>query len=538
MPGVFEVYILAFGLSAVACLFCLLRVPQVEDAHVRIGLAGLLATSGGWAAAHVGYLAIPSVTGKLLFYLAGLVLGFAAIGAWLYFCSAYTDRTYHRDRTYRHVAVTAFFLVIILKLTNPIHSLYFTSEMVSTPFYHLAINHGVLHWMAMGLAYALAFVGFFMLFERFVAVGLRATPIAVLVVITAFPVSFDVIGAMSPQLIDMTYEPIGVAIFSVGVLFLYFEEFQAITVAGEREGPVIYLDKDGNVRDYNPEAFQLFPPLADAVGSPLESVSPQLATAIENDESVIERGGGSTTKYYMVSTSPFTSGAETTGRLVTLSDVTESEQYRRELERKTETLEKFASVVSHDLRNPLNVATLRLELAKEESDSEHLADVERALERMEALIEDLLTLAREGRSIDDLQRASLSSAVEDCWAGVETGDATLVVETDAEMVADPSRLQQLLENLVRNAIQHGGDDVTVTVGDLPDGFFVEDDGPGIPEDEREEVFEFGYSTDSDGTGFGLSIVAEIVSGHGWDITATEGTDGGARFEITGVENEL
>ena len=79
--------------------------------------------------------------------------------------------------------------------------------------------------------------------------------------------------------------------------------------------------------------------------------------------------------------------------------------------------------------------------------------------------------------------------------------------------------------------------MTVTVGDLPDGFYIEDDGPGIPQADREEVFAAGYSTASAGTGFGLSIVNRVAQAHGWDVRVTDGSDGGARFEITGVDGE-
>ena len=97
------------------------------------------------------------------------------------------------------------------------------------------------------------------------------------------------------------------------------------------------------------------------------------------------------------------------------------------------------------------------------------------------------------------------------------------------------RLEQLLENLFRNAVDHAGEDVTVTVGDLDDEFYVADDGPGISDDERDRVFEDGYSTVEEGAGLGLAIVAGIAEAHGWSVTVTESEDGGARFEVTGVE---
>jgi signal transduction histidine kinase len=90
-------------------------------------------------------------------------------------------------------------------------------------------------------------------------------------------------------------------------------------------------------------------------------------------------------------------------------------------------------------------------------------------------------------------------------------------------------------NLIRNAIEHGGEDVTINVGELEDGFYVEDDGTGIPEEHWTNVFDASYSTSDDGGGFGLSIVKEIVHAHDWEIEVTDGIDGGARFEITGIE---
>jgi len=200
-------------------------------------------------------------------------------------------------------------------------------------------------------------------------------------------------------------------------------------------------------------------------------------------------------------------------------------------------LEEFASVVSHDLRNPLNVAQGRLQLAREECDSEHLDDVNRAHDRMAALIDDLLQLAREGHRIDETEAVDLATVVENCWETVQTGEATLVATDVGSVEADRSRLRQLFENLVRNAIEHGGSEVTVTVGRLEDGFYVEDDGVGIPSDEHESVFDLGYTSSRDGTGFGLSIVKQIAEAHGWEVAVTEGTEGGARFEFTGVSFE-
>jgi signal transduction histidine kinase len=221
----------------------------------------------------------------------------------------------------------------------------------------------------------------------------------------------------------------------------------------------------------------------------------------------------------------------TTIAATALSRIHSEAQIRSQNER----LEEFASVVSHDLRNPLHVAESRLELAREDCESEHLAPIGCALDRMRVLIDDLLTLAREGESATDPEPIALAEIVESCWTTVDTAAATLDVASDRTISADRSRLRQLFENLFRNAVEHGGGDVTVSVGDLPDGFYVADDGPGIPETDREVVFEAGYSTSPDGTGFGLAIVEQVAQAHGWSVRVTAAPDGGTRFEITGVE---
>jgi PAS domain S-box-containing protein len=215
-------------------------------------------------------------------------------------------------------------------------------------------------------------------------------------------------------------------------------------------------------------------------------------------------------------------------------DITERKQRARELQRQNERLERFASVISHDLQNPLNVAEGRIELAQQDCDSEHLGEAASAIERSQSLIDSLLTVAREGDQIDNIQSLALAEVIDSCWSNVETKDATIVIDTDQRIRADESKIQQLLENLFRNSTEHGEDsEITITVGDLGDGFYVADDGVGIPEEDRDDVFESGFSTSS-GTGLGLAIVKEIADVHGWDISLTDSQDGGTRFEITDV----
>ncbi|APE96302.1 PAS domain S-box protein [Halodesulfurarchaeum formicicum] len=215
-------------------------------------------------------------------------------------------------------------------------------------------------------------------------------------------------------------------------------------------------------------------------------------------------------------------------------DVTERKAQADRLRRQNARLEEFASVVSHDLRNPLNVAQGRIELARETGSTDHLTAAKDGVDRSLELIEDMLALARAGEGASEAEPVALSEFAATCWTQVDTDPAALTVEATGTILADRSRFRQLLENLFRNAVEHGGEAVTVTVGDLEDGFYVADDGAGIPEAEQNAVFETGHTESASGNGLGLSIVTQIADAHGWELAVTESEAGGARFEFRGV----
>lgn len=223
------------------------------------------------------------------------------------------------------------------------------------------------------------------------------------------------------------------------------------------------------------------------------------------------------------------------GYVISSRDISDRKETEQQLQRERDRLDRFASVVSHDLRNPLTVIEGRLELAQQECESDHLDSMAGSVDRMNELIEDLLILARKGETDPVVAAVDLQKLAENCWENVDTKTATLNIQTNRTIIADNGQLQQAFENLFRNAIEHGGEDVTITVGPLDNGFYIEDNGQGIPENVHDSLLKYGFSTKTDGTGFGLNIVNEIVENHNWRLNIKEGTDEGARFEITGVQ---
>ncbi|WP_254525134.1 hybrid sensor histidine kinase/response regulator [Natrinema caseinilyticum] len=209
-----------------------------------------------------------------------------------------------------------------------------------------------------------------------------------------------------------------------------------------------------------------------------------------------------------------------------------------ELERQNDRLEAFASTVSHDLRNPLTLAMGHTENVAPHLDDEgerYCEEIRWALDRMDGLIENLLTLARTGQRLTTTEPVDLDTIVDQARRTVDPDLRVVRDEPLPTVEADGDRLLVLFENVFRNALEHAGDDVAVTIEGTDDGFAIADDGPGIPVDERENVLESGYSTASDGTGFGLAIVSEVVQAHGWSIAVDESDAGGLRLAFSIAE---
>ncbi len=157
---------------------------------------------------------------------------------------------------------------------------------------------------------------------------------------------------------------------------------------------------------------------------------------------------------------------------------------------------------------------------------------------MDVLIDDVLSLARIERQDIDSKPVNLRHVIDDAWATAATDSLSLSIDDEMKaVVGSHSLLQQTFENLLRNTVEHADTDATGRVGLLDDetGFYFEDDEPGVQSGDAKKAFQAEFSTGDEGTGFGLSIVKEIVKAHDWPITLTESAKGGERFEIDGVQ---
>jgi signal transduction histidine kinase len=229
------------------------------------------------------------------------------------------------------------------------------------------------------------------------------------------------------------------------------------------------------------------------------------------------------------------------------TDITEHKKREEELERKNEEMKEFASILSHDIRNPVNIAQGYLSRIGDEANQDSVERIKRSLDRIDDLIDDTLTITKESGDVEETELVDIAEIVSQCWAMTDTGDAELRVADEFTLECDTDRVSRLFENLFRNAVDHNDDSVTVRVGihntmttstrgggQEKRAFYVQDNGSGIPEEDREDVLKLGETTAREGTGLGLPIVERVAEAHGWRMKIGETVTGGAKFVFSNV----
>jgi PAS domain S-box-containing protein len=318
-----------FFVSGIACFSTIPRARTFNDAELRYGLVGLLASTGTWAILKTGFFIVPDPFREAI-YTVGLIFGFATVWAWLYFASAYSGRRLHENTTLRRLAVGVFLTVVTIKVTNPLHGLYFTTTEETTPFRYLAIDHGLIHWTSTGLAYVLSAIGLFMIFELYAKSEYDTRPLSILTGLLALPVTLDIIAIAVPELINFIYAPIGVAAFAIGTLYIFGDQFLAVRTAAQSDDATVIVDDNGRIRNFSPAAVNVFPELEHTAGEQFGNVLPAVAAIRDQDGEIIERDSDNQSEYYFVSSRSMTIGNSTVD-VIALSDVTDRERQRRTL---------------------------------------------------------------------------------------------------------------------------------------------------------------------------------------------------------------
>jgi len=554
------------GIGIVALVFLAVVVSGLLAVYSRFWIdhpvsesyAALMTADSLWAGCYLlmllgsgGPLTEVGLVGK------GLMSTLAGV-AWFRFVSEYTGDSEWIPGWFWRVAIAeavAFGLLVVINPSNLVISDVTVGQIGMVTF---AVESGgpltaVQLLISAGLVtVSLVFLGQFFVrtqsVYRYQAAIIFATGVIVVVSSVLFVGEYRIHLLVDPTPILFNLQAVGVGWALYRYDFLKLAPVIVTRFFRDMSDPVLIIDAEYVVADYNTAAAELVDGLDTEVTITEidnERFSRTLRTAVTDADDDVEfakpmTDGGQQRTYDVEETEVTDQFEITQGYVVVLRDITDRKRRERRLREQNQRLDEFADIVSHDLRNPLSTAAgwtelIDRKLADDEPDTEairdHLEEVVDAHERMDELIEVLLTMARQGRTVDEPELVAVEQCATEAWQTTATEGMELVVDAEGTIEADPARFKQALENLFRNANDHG-EASTVYVTDTADGLAVEDDGAGIPEEDKASLFEFGYSTDAEGTGIGLAVVERIVEAHGWRISIDDSDHGGARVELT------
>lgn len=560
-----EAVLLSFVLATVVALAVDVWVRRRGHGRAVLWFRLALYCALLWSVGSLVQFAVDGAFWKVAMLQVWSVPSWATPFAWFVFVLYYTGSEHYLTRGASVALGSLYVFLAGFSLTNHLHGLIWTDIHVTSALYSspvLVADHGPLYLAGLVVTYLLFGLSMLLLARLFLtARRISRGQVAAIGLGVMAPIALNTVSVGADQYVPaLNLTPVGIGVFLVCVgwaLFRYqlfgIEPQARAEILEVIEEGVVVVDSTGLVVDYNDRATALFPTLSDSIGDPLSVAAPSLlaeadasgtamfAESLATDTPADERS-------IRVSVSELTTAGERRAYVLVCQDVTELTAYATELEQRTEQLDRFAETVSHDLRNPLSVLQGNLELIEATGDTSHVEAANVAADRMSAIIDDVLTLARQGRSVEDPALVGLADVATEAWQTTDApnGSLELHVPDDCYIMADEPRLRTALENLFRNAADHatpatdGGAatdqqaTVTITIDVTDDGFFVADDGPGIPDDERDAIFEHGYTTAEDGTGFGLAIVQEIAQAHGWSVRVTSSDSGGAQFTFAGL----
>lgn len=554
------IYVSLFAAGAVGCILAAVRARRIDHSDTRVGLVGLLGLSGLWAGGTTVRLLVgdPTVAGALL--VMELVFGLATVGAWLYFASAYTGEVFHLRTTWRRYAVGVFLVLVVVKITNPLHGLYLSTRFEPTPFPHLVVQELGLHAAVTMVSYALAGAGFYMLFSMLAESRISTRPLALLVGLAGLPVVLGGLGQLGTSwILPLSYEPLGVAAFAIGALFFAETTFERArwtrhhSVLDRIDEPVVLVDEDDRVRDFNTAAETLFPDLPTAVGTPLDAVAPPVVAALDTGEStdsgdlpdVTEITVDGERRYYLISAAALTHGTHTLGRVIVCADVTTVERQRAELRRQNDQLDGFAAAVAHELRNTLSIAygnlTLLADALAERSldrstdSTDTIETTLEALDRMSEVIHDLTLLARLSQTVSDPPAVEFRRA----FSGIpltDAGDVTVTLSGRGTLKADERRVEELVRQAARLSERTGGTALGIEL--VEDGLVLTTDGEPVLDGDGDALFRYGTAVPHSEAGMLGANIESLAGAHGWSVTLDETYREGIRIVITGVDARL
>lgn len=542
-----QTYALWLVISAASIFFLAYGIQMTKRWSVhRQAFLALLFADGMWALLLAAPIVAETQHVAVLSYALTSIVALAVPLLWFIFTAAYVGRDRLLQADVLSIVTLAYIVLagrLLLDVANGVG--YRVHE---TPFTYVQPLPSVMGGVALVYAYVLLWVGFHFVFRMFITSRMRSrVQLPMFLAGVSVPTALGIASAVGLMPVEgFNHAPMGFPVFAITTSIAMFELGMfdmwpaALDTFVERtDDAVLVADDELRLTGFNSTAKETLD-LTDARGRELYDVLPALAEQLVFDsshdgtEQVVDIDDGGETRFYSCIVSEVWVDGDLFGYTIVVRDTSAHRRREREVARHNDQLDQLASAIMHELRNPLTIAQGYTEqMHTPEKTDEAYERVAGAHDRINAVIDDLLTATAHGKTVDDVEPLQFSEEVQTAWAACDTNEATVDITSDGRVYAEPHRLSLALTRLFEAALDRTVGSEPVTVGLTDDGFFVADDGDQISEQERRAMFRYGWESETDSPGLGLALVTTIAEAHGWTVSI-ENTPDGVRFEVSGV----
>lgn len=551
----FEVYAVVFFLVGIICMVMGFRPKKSLDGESADALVFLLVLTGFWSLIQIGFIInIPETVQNGLYTLSGII-GLIGVVTWLYFCSAYTGRNYHRNKKVQLFAVGVTVLIILLRVTNRYHGQYYVTEQLQEPFTYLATYPQPMYWVVIFISHIAAYLGIYFLFSMFYESEYATGKLTLLVIASGIPLLLSVTAITTDLLLPINYEPIGIAVFAVAILYIVEKTNREVEYTGLQqvfdafEYPIMITDPDGNIVDHNKCATKICSELVQR-GENIGELVPNLEIDRESEPQLFsceldtERGEE---REFIINRYEVRTGVQEVGFGFVFKDITTEQTQRRELKRHNDQWNELTGAIAHELRNSHNIVNGRINQSAQYIDNdieqnkamESLYTASEAAERMAIIIDELYKIAKFGQSIQEVILVNFETLVRDAYdrAGVsknEDFDIVIDVEEGKTIECDVHRTEQLFLNVFKFARYNDADVVRISFEE--NEITISDDGKYKSADYGADLFEYEQSVPTSEAGMSLPMVRTLANVQGWGVAVDDEYEEGVKYCIENIGN--
>lgn len=508
-----------FVLSIIVCLLFLANTTRFRRSDVQLGLQLLLVISVMWSLSELIILLVQDIDVVNFMYYVSSSVGLSTVVAWMYFASAYAGRDYHNGSLFSYIGISAYFLVILLKLTNPIHDSYFNIKTSDETLTFISVEYNVVHSLVTAVSYAVILFGLYLFYIGLQKRDVSYYSVAALVGSIVVPATVSIAirsNILLPTLSGISVDSIGVSVFIVMTVAItshthaeFYEGSRdkfisdildpSIVVDAESHEPLCYNDKFENIFLDS----KVFDKQTDAIDE-----------CLLQDNKIVEIDNRFfTTKKFVYD---YRKSADSI--VIRFEDITEKQDMSETIVDQEDHIESISEGINHEIRNISQLIESKAVLSQ--TNQYEMDDIDDQLSdlssRMSRVGDDLQMMSCVHlMSDEELSTHRASNIIQSC--GIKNNDVSHSVSEGAERYIDTDKnlFCGLIKRIDDIIVLQGGRSATFTVEG--GSIIVETDADSLDCDKYDGLFDIGHSSPSPELGSTPPVMYEICKLHSWDI---------------------